>query len=476
MKKRILRSLLVGSFSVVILTFLVTGTILFGVVTKSALQEKELVLKNNVGRISELSAVTFATNSTPITSIYRTMIDNISENTGASIIVFDSTGTIVTVSGGGMSKSSYIGQKLKQDLSQPILEGRSISRTGVLDDFFKEPVLTVGSPMQENGVTFGGVIMNLPVPEINNMYWDLFYKLVGTVLLATLFSALLFYFISKRITTPIKKMNSAVKEFAKGNFQKRVEYVSDDEMGELAMNFNDMADSLENLENMRSSFVANVSHELRTPMTTISGFVEGILDGTIDEGERDKYLGIVLSETKRLSRLVSDLLKIARMESGKDSIHKKDFDVNELIRLVLIKFERSIDEKRLDVQLQFESEICSVYADSDSITQVLTNLIHNAVKFTPEDGFLHIRNWTYGNKAYVEVKNSGHGIEPDKLSYVFDRFFKGDSSRGQDKSGVGLGLYIVRNIIAAHDEKIWAESKVDQFTKFTFSLTRSQRS
>ena len=466
--------MLIGGFSVVILTFLITGTFLFGIVTRSALQDKANVLQSNVGRISELSSVTFRANSAAVMSIYRTMIDNISENTGASIIVFDSTGSIVTVSGEGLSKSQYIGQVLKKELSDPILAGQTISRTGVLDGFFKETVLTVGQPMQENGSTFGGVIMNLPVPDINEMYWDLFYKLSLTVLIAMLFSSILFYFLSKRITTPVKKMNSAVKEFAKGNFQKRVEYVSDDEMGELAMNFNDMADSLENLENMRSSFVANVSHELRTPMTTIAGFIEGILDGTIDESERDKYLEIVLSETKRLSRLVSDLLKIARMESGEETIHKRDFNINELVRLVLIKFERAIDEKRLDVQLDFESEECSVYADSDSITQVLTNLIHNAVKFTPEEGFLHIREWTYGNKAYIEVKNSGHGIEPDKLSFVFDRFFKGDASRGQDKSGVGLGLFIVRNIITSHDEKIWAESQVDQFTKFTFSLTRSR--
>ena len=474
MKKRILRHLLIGGFSVVILTFLITGSFMFGVVMRSALHEKENVLKSNVDRISELSSVTFSANSAPITSIYRTMIDNISENTGASIIVFDNAGSIVTVSGGGLQKSKYIGQTLKKELSEPILAGQAMSRTGILDGFFNETVLTVGEPMQENEQIFGGVIMNLPVPDINEMYWSLFHKLSLTVLIAMLFSSILFYYISQRITTPVKKMNSAVKEFAKGNFQKRVEYVSDDEMGELAMNFNDMADSLENLENMRSSFVANVSHELRTPMTTISGFIEGILDGTIAEEERDKYLEIVLSETKRLSRLVSDLLKIARMESGEETLHKREFDINELVRLVLIKFERAIDEKHLDVQLEFESDECPVYADSDSITQVLTNLMHNAVKFTPEDGFLHLRGWTYGNKAYIEVKNSGPGIEPDKINYVFDRFFKGDPSRGQDKSGVGLGLFIVRNIIAAHDEKIWVESEVDSFTKFTFSLTRAR--
>ena len=267
---------------------------------------------------------------------------------------------------------------------------------------------------------------------------------------------------------PIRQMSMAVSEFASGNFGKRIDYNSDDEIGELAANFNNMADSIENLENMRSSFVSNVSHELRTPMTTITGFVEGILDGTVKKDEQEKYLQIVLDESKRLSRMVNDLLSISRMENNEYKLNKRIFNINELVKVVLFKFEGDVTGKNIDIELNLAENCKDVYADSDAITQVVTNLVHNAVKFTPEGGNISVRSWIYGKKAYVEIKNSGHGIEKDKLGFVFDRFYKTDDSRSNDKTGAGLGLFIVKNLINHHGEKIWVESEVDSFTKFTF--------
>lgn len=468
MKRSILKSLLLGGLCVVMLSFIIAGSFFFSLLTNSAIDEKIETLKENVPKISELSSIAISSKSTPIISIYRSVIDSITANTEASIIVFDKSGTIVTVS--GLNKSTYIGATMNENLAKPILRGEEYHKTGLLDEFFNEPTLTVGAPMYNNGEIFGGVVFNMPVPEIRSMNWQIFKNFVSMSLIALCFSVLLYYFISKRITKPIKNMSNAVTEFAKGDFGRRVEYRGEDEIGELATNFNAMATSLENLENMRSSFVANVSHELRTPMTTISGFIEGILDGTISKDEQDKYLKIALDETKRLSRLINDLLSISKLEGGEFQINKCKFSINELVVQVLFKFESNINDKNIEVELNLTDDAPEVYADSDAITQVVTNLLHNAVKFTPDGGNIWIKSWVTGKKAYVEIKNSGHGIEPDKLKFIFDRFYKTDDSRSNDKNGVGLGLFIVKNLINRHNEKIWVDSEVDKYTKFVFSI------
>ncbi len=231
-----------------------------------------------------------------------------------------------------------------------------------------------------------------------------------------------------------------------------------------------MADSLENLEKMRSGFVSDVSHELRTPMTTISGFVEGILDGTIEKEEHSRYLEIVLSESKRLSRLVTELLKLTRMQNNEIKLDLSEFDIADLAYQALFGFEKQINDNELEIETNVPDEKIAVVADRDAITQVLTNLLGNAVKFTPQGGKISIRIWKHQARAYVEIKNTGAGIEPEKLKYIWDRFYKTDTSRNSDKGGFGLGLCIVKSIIDKHNEKIWAESVVGEHTLFAFSL------
>ena len=225
------------------------------------------------------------------------------------------------------------------------------------------------------------------------------------------------------------------------------------------------------LDEARRGFISDVSHELRTPMTTISGFVEGILDGTIPEENKNEYLKVVLSESKRLSRLVTNLLQISRMESGENRPNKIVFDINELMRLTLLKFEMMITSKNLEIDLDLGDEKIYVFADKDSITQVLINLINNAVKFTPDGGKISLGVKKHGDKAYVSIINSGHGIEPEKLEHIWERFYKADSSRSADRSGVGLGLYIVKRILTFHGEEISVQSVPDDFTRFTFTLS-----
>ncbi len=296
---------------------------------------------------------------------------------------------------------------------------------------------------------------------------------VFNVAFVAVFVAIFVYLISKRITKPLSELTSAAKSIAGGDFKRRVNIDTENEFSELGDTFNNMADSIEQLENMRSSFIANVSHDLRTPMTTIIGFVEGIMDGTIPEEKRQWYLSIVLDESRRLSRIVTDLLDLSKLEQGSFNIEPREFDINELMRLSIIKFEKRITEKNISLTVGFETENMRVDADKDAIQRVITNLFDNAIKFTPEGGFIDVNTGVKDGSAYVSIQNSGLGIEKKDLMHIFDRFYKSDKSRSLDKNGAGLGLYIVKSIIQAHGERVWAESEPGEFTRFSFTLARA---
>jgi len=245
---------------------------------------------------------------------------------------------------------------------------------------------------------------------------------------------------------------------------------STEEMEELAIAFNNMASSLQKSEYQRQEFVANVSHELKTPMTTISGYVDGILDGTIPPSRQEHYLRIVSDETKRLSRLVRSMLDISQLQNQDIPDEKKmHFDLEETMGQVLITFEKKITDKKLEVDVNMPEHPVYTIANRDYITQVIYNLIDNAVKFCPEGGTLGLRIREGGNKAYISVSNEGPTIPPEELPLVFDRFHKLDKSRSQNRDGWGLGLYIVKTIVCSHGENISVTSR-DGKTEFTFTM------
>lgn len=280
------------------------------------------------------------------------------------------------------------------------------------------------------------------------------------------------YLISEKITEPLKSMSKAAKSFAQGNFDVRVKVTGHDEVAQLAESFNNMATALSKNEDLRKSFLANVSHDLRTPMTTISGFVDGILDGTIPPEQHDHYLGIISSEVRRLSRLVASLLDISRMQAGDIKFNKAPFDVCELCRQILIAQEKRIDEKKLDVEFDCTRDKMFALADVDKMHQVLYNLCDNAIKFANQGGYLKISVSEKDKKICVSVKNSGNGIPSEDLPFVFERFYKSDRSRGLDKSGVGLGLYIVKTIVDQHNEEIKVFSEYGKYCEFVFTLPK----
>ena len=266
-------------------------------------------------------------------------------------------------------------------------------------------------------------------------------------------------------------MASAARRFAHGDFSARVaDEGREDEIGELTESFNMMAESLEKSEQLRSEFIANLSHELKTPMTTISGFADGILDGTISKDEQDRYLATISSETKRLSRLVRQMLQMSRIQSvDTPALLSRSFNLSEVIMRTLLTFEGKITQNGLDVDAQLPEESIIVRGDEDSITQVVYNLLDNAIKFSEPGTAIGISLWKHGGKAFVSIKNHGETISPQELPFIFDRFHKTDKSRSLDRDGVGLGLSIVKTILNNHNEDVSVTSR-EGVTEFIFTV------
>ena len=350
------------------------------------------------------------------------------------------------------------------------------SGKGTLDGVLSSRHLIRGYSIETDGEIVGTVF----VCSSSAREEALISVMTETIIMASLWvmlaAMIAVYFISDRIISPLHSMKNAAKEFAKGNFETRVTVRGNDEISELGAAFNQMAESLEHLETMRNSFLANVSHDLRTPMTTIAGFIDGINSGAIPPEKHSYYLGIISSEVHRLSRLVSQLLDISKLESGDRKFTLAPFDVCETARLILISFEQKIDAKRLDVGFDADEDSMIALADNDAIHQVLYNLCDNAIKFAREGGSFRISiRRGERHKLYVTVYNEGVGIPSDDLPFVFDRFYKTDKSRGLDKNGVGLGLYIVKTIIEAQNETITVKSEPGKYCEFTFTLTETEK-
>ena len=288
------------------------------------------------------------------------------------------------------------------------------------------------------------------------------------VLLAALIAISL---ITDRVIAPLKEISRAAKAFASGHFDTRVTVRGHDEVAELAVAFNSMAEAMDNYDTMRNTFMSNVSHDLRSPMTSISGFIDGILDGVIPPEKHHYYLQIVSAEIHRLSRLVASLLDLSRIQAGERKFTMAPFDVCEMAREILISFEQKINERHLEVEFLCDEERMTVLADRDAIYQILYNLCDNAIKFSSDGTLLQIRIVRQkSRKVAVSVYNEGQGIAPADLPYVFERFYKSDKSRGLNKTGVGLGLFISKTIIDAHGERIWVESEYGKNCRFHFTL------
>ena len=287
-------------------------------------------------------------------------------------------------------------------------------------------------------------------------------------------TALSVYFFSKRLTAPIREMNQAALKIAKGDFSKRVNTKSGDEIGQLSDSFNHMAEELAGLDKMRKEFVANVSHDMRTPLTSIQGFLGALIDGTIPKEKQTHYYLIMKEQTERLIKLVNDLLDVARIEAGQMSIDPVSFNLSELIRRIIARLEPELNKNNIQIQLIADSdEDIFVYADPDRIEQVIFNLIHNATQFSKDNGQIDVE-LRKREKAVISIRDYGQGIEENDLKHIFKRFYKADKARTKI-AGTGIGLSIVKHILDLHNEKIDVKSRINEGTAFIFSLPISKK-
>ncbi len=319
--------------------------------------------------------------------------------------------------------------------------------------------------------TVGEVVAVATMASLDSM-WQGF---IGLFFM-TAFVVLMIAFMASSITAmrqvkPIREMVEATRRYAGGDFDVRMDdYGRSDEVGELAASFNAMAESLQQTERQRREFIANISHELKTPMTTIAGYTDGILDGTIPPENERPYLQIISDESRRLSRLVRRMLDVSQLQAIDPLRGGVHFDLCESMRRVLISMEKKINDRRLDVEADIPDEPILVLGDNDMITQVIYNLLENAAKFAREGTALYLGVAVLGGKARVTVRNVGDTIPAGELPLLFERFHKSDKSRSEDKDGVGLGLYIVKTILEQHKERIEVTSE-NGVTEFSFSLT-----
>ena len=345
---------------------------------------------------------------------------------------------------------------------------------GTVEGIYAERRYVVSVPIRSaQGEKLGIVILSTPTDHVQGVMDRISEIFLFVSLLSVFIAVIIMTIFTRRQTAPLRQMAKVASAFEHGDFSARVDmdrrYAV--EIQELALSFNNMAASLEKSENQRQEFVANVSHELKTPMTSISGYVDGILDGTIPPERSRQYLQLVSDETKRLSRLVRSMLDISQLQEqgGVPETMKSRFDLAECAGQVLISFEQKIELKQLQVEVQLPDHPVYTSANHDSIIQVLYNLVDNAVKFCPEGSTLGLGIQESDRKLYVHVFNDGQTIPPEELPLVFDRFHKTDKSRSQDRDSWGLGLYIVKTIIGFHGENISVTSREGR-TTFTFTL------
>ncbi|MBQ8203374.1 MAG: HAMP domain-containing histidine kinase [Clostridia bacterium] len=294
------------------------------------------------------------------------------------------------------------------------------------------------------------------------------YLIAAIVPLSIMFIAI--YVITYRMTKPLKQMSDAAKAMARGDFSRRIPVTSDDEIGRLAVSFNQMTNSLSRLEEMRKSFVADISHELKTPMTTIGGFIDGIIDGTIEPERQKHYLEIVSEEVGRLSRMVQSMLSISQLESGTFTLKTEKFDFKELLLSVVLSQEQRIDSRGLKISGLDTVQSITLNADKDLIYRVVYNLVDNAVKFTDDGGSIDFSVKVEARKLVFNIRNTGKGIPENDLPYLFERFYKVDKSRSANKKSTGLGLFIVKTIVKNHGGKISVSSVENEFTSFEVIL------
>lgn len=454
--------------AVILISFICLGAVLLLISSRYFNNEKEIALKKNMENLSAGIARTMKNTPDEWTKGIQISINEYAKNSESKILLFNSSGEIILHSELDSKTSGLADFKAdKRFLSQYRQDPTCVYTD--MNGLYATNVMTIGQHFTGNGPKY--LVVTIESQTSKNGYTSNIMEIfIISAVIVLVISTVIIYFTTIRMVAPIKEMAAAAKKIGRGDFDIQLPEYSESEFNDLASAFNEMAASLKSYDTMRNSFIANVSHELRTPMTSIGGFVDGMLDKTIPPEEQEHYLKIISSEVHRLTRLVRSMLNLAKIEAGELKPNFTSFSVLDPIVDTLVTFEKRLEEKQIEIRGLDTDKIYRLWADNDLIHQVIYNLLENAIKFVDKGGYISFHFEEVGYLTVIYIRNSGEGLSQEELSLVFDRFYKTDKSRGMDATGVGLGLNIVRSIIKLHGGKIQVRSVLGEYTEFMFSL------
>jgi len=397
--------------------------------------------------------------------IARPQLEAVATYLNTQAWVLDNRGTVIAET----SPATHVNMVI--DGFDPTITGNESYMIGQFFGMFPSETLSVWAPITGNFNTHGYVVLHMPMSQVQQGQNEILNLVYMTALVIFVLSLVILLVFTLTVYFPLKRITAGAMEYADGNLDYTIQVHTNDEMGYLANTLNYMSDELNKMEEYQKSFIANVSHDFRSPLTSIKGYLEAILDGTIPPELYDKYLNIVIAETERLNKLTQSMLAISSMDS-KGFLSRSNFDINRVIKDTAATFEGTCNAKNIVLDLTFTNDTQMVYADLGKIQQVLYNLIDNAIKFSHPDSVIYIQTYLKFERVFISVKDTGIGIPRDSIKKIWNRFYKTDLSRGKDKKGTGLGLAIVKDIIQAHGENIDVVSTEGVGTEFIFTLSK----
>lgn len=468
MKKTLYLKFLLAYFIFGIFAFIVVGFFVPGLTREQLIRDRASTLYSEALLIAENSASDLYTNETSIETV-KNQLDILSVYLNADIWIINPSGRMILNTATPLNLEEEI---IIKDFD-PTISAGTYYNISTFFDSYQEERLNVLVPITADYKVKGYVVIHLPLDEIDASNDAIQNIAFVTTIIIYLLSLIILIFFTEMVYIPLRKITYATEQYASGNMHYEFQVESDDEIGYLAACLSYMASEMARSEDDQKKFVANVSHDFRSPLTSIRGYLEAMIDGTIPPELHEKYLNIVLNETDRLTKLTNSLLTLNNLNTKGMLLDKTDFDINQVIRNTAASFEGTCRKKTIAISLILTGDELFVSADMGKIQQVLYNLLDNAIKFSHHDSVITIETSEKKNKLFVSIKDTGIGIPKDDLKMIWERFYKSDLSRGKDKKGTGLGLSITKEIIASHGEHINVISTEGVGTEFIFSLPKA---
>lgn len=470
MKKTLYLKFVLAYFIFGVFGFIIVTTFVPSMTKEHLIREKTESLYSEATLIANTYAGGLYTNETNLETV-KTQLDSLAVYMGSIIRVINPSGRVVLDTNTPLD----VGNIVMIENFDPTIVNGSYYTVDHFFDTFDTDVISVYAPITTNYKVKGYVVIHSDMNDIQESCNSLLNISYITLVILFLLSLIILIFFTEIVYIPLRKITHATEQYASGNMHYEFQVDSEDEIGYLAACLNYMASEIARSEDDQKKFVANVSHDFRSPLTSIRGYLEAMIDGTIPPEMYDKYLNIVLNETDRLTKLTNSLLTLNNLNTKGMLLDKTDFDINRVIRNTAASFEGTCRKKTIAIEMVLTGDVMYVNADMGKIQQVLYNLIDNAIKFSHHDSVIRIETSEKKNKLFVSVKDTGIGIPKDDQKLIWDRFYKSDLSRGKDKKGTGLGLSIVKEIIAAHGEHINLISTEGVGSEFIFSLPPSKK-